>query len=58
MINLTLFFVSKKKWEVENSKLPRNQKRPLPIKPEMLPNIGPGSGEIDRARRNQVILFI
>ena len=38
---------------MENSQLPRNQRRPAPVKPTMLPNIGPGGEHIDKDRLNQ-----
>ena len=42
-----------KKWEMENAKLPKHQRRPLPAKPQILPNIGPGGTEADKDRMNQ-----
>lgn len=42
-----------KKWEMENAKLPKHQRRPLPVKPQMLPNIGPGGSGMDKDRMNQ-----
>lgn len=43
-----------KKWEVENNKLPPNQRRPVPIKPTILPNInGNGNQQYEMDRFNQ-----
>ena len=41
---------------MENLNLPKNQRRPAPVKPssDMLPNIGPGGAQADRDRQNQV----
>lgn len=42
-----------KKWELENSQLPKHMKRPYPIKPQILPSLGPDGG-MDLERRNQL----
>ena len=42
-----------KKWNNENNQLPHGQKRPKPVKPEILPSIG-GSGKIDNERFNEM----
>ena len=41
-----------KKWEIENSKLPKNQRRPPPQKPMIFPSIGGGNPN-DIERMNQ-----
>ena len=41
-----------KKWEIENSKLPKKQRRPRPKKPEVLPAIN-ASGQYDATRWNE-----
>lgn len=42
-----------KKWNNENNKLPRGQRRPQPVKPEILPSIG-GNGKVDNERFNEM----
>jgi hypothetical protein len=43
-----------KKWEIENNKLQKNQRRPPPQKPTILPSIDSNGSEVDRERFNQV----
>ncbi|CAG5124678.1 unnamed protein product [Candidula unifasciata] len=45
-----------KKWNSENEKLPSGQRRPAPIKPDILPSIGGGGGKSDHARFNEMAL--
>jgi len=42
-----------KKWEMENNQLPRNMRRPLPVKPQILPSLWSGGG-VDLERMNQL----
>ena len=42
-----------KKWNNENQKLPHGQRRPPPVKPEILPAIG-NSGKVDNERFNEL----
>ncbi|GFO34224.1 Zinc finger protein 474-like [Plakobranchus ocellatus] len=42
-----------KKWENENSRLPHGQRRPPPVKPQILPSIG-GSNKMDNDRFNEM----
>ena len=42
-----------RKWENENSRLPHGQKRPPPVKPQILPSIG-GSNKADNERFNEM----
>lgn len=44
-----------KKWEMENSRLPKQLRRPPPVKPEILPSLtGYSSPDGDLERRNQL----
>lgn len=42
-----------KKWELENSRLPKHLRRPPPVKPNILPSL-PGQGGSDLERMNQL----
>lgn len=42
-----------KKWEAENNKLPKGQRRPPPVKPQIFPSIG-GSNNQDNDRFNEM----
>ncbi|RUS72488.1 hypothetical protein EGW08_019742, partial [Elysia chlorotica] len=42
-----------KKWKSENSRLPHGQRRPPPVKPQILPSIG-GSNKADNERFNEM----
>ena len=42
-----------KKWELENSRLPKHLRRPPPVKPSILPSLS-GDGGDDLDRRNQL----
>lgn len=42
-----------KKWVLENNQLPKNMRRPLPVKPQILPSLG-GAGGMDLDRMNQL----
>lgn len=42
-----------KKWELENSRLPKHLRRPPPVKPNILPSLS-GNGGDDLGRRNQL----
>ena len=42
-----------KKWQNENSRLPHGQRRPPPVKPQILPSIG-GSNKADNERFNEM----
>lgn len=43
-----------KKWQSENENLPPEQRRPVPVKPEILPAIGGVGGKVDRERFNEM----
>lgn len=43
-----------KKWHSENEKLPSGQRRPPPVKPDILPSIGGSGGKTDHARFNEM----
>ena len=42
-----------KKWKAENDKLPRDQRRPVPVKPDILPSLTGGTGN-DGKRFNEL----
>lgn len=42
-----------KKWELENSRMPKHLRRPPPVKPSILPSLS-GDGGDDLGRRNQL----
>lgn len=47
-----------KKWEVENSKLPKVLQRPAPLKPTIFPSLDQNGQKTDIERLNQVLNII
>ena len=48
------YYSKKKKWELDNLKLPKSQRRPMPQKPTIFPTIGEAGSKSDKERLNQV----